>query len=98
MAFINLKLFSDSLNRAAEVNVIIPENNRGRIPVLYLLHGLSGDYGIWMRMTSIERYVEKMGIAVVMPDGGRSFYTDMQNGANYQKYVSKNSGRKSAQC
>ena len=94
MAFINLKLFSDSLNKATEVNIIIPENNRGRVPVLYLLHGLSGDHGIWMRMTSIERYAEKMGIAVVMPDGDRSFYTDMQNGANYQQYISEELRRK----
>jgi S-formylglutathione hydrolase FrmB len=47
---------------------------------MYLLHGLSDDHTIWLRRTSIERYAEEIGIAVVMPDGGRSFYCDAASG------------------
>ena len=48
----------------------------GPPPVLYLLHGLSDDDTIWLRRTSIERYVAPLGLAVVMPQVHRSFYTD----------------------
>ena len=60
------------------MTVILPQQTSGQIgmrgtapdadpPVLYLLHGLSDDDTIWLRRTSIERYVSAMGLAVVMP-------------------------------
>ena len=56
---------------------------------LYLLHGLSDDHTIWMRRTSIERYASEYGICVVMPNVGRSFYTDMKYGLKYYTFVAK---------
>ena len=56
--------------------VILPEKMKGPFPVFYLLHGLSDDHTRWLRRTQIEAYVEKLPLIVVMPDGGRSFYTD----------------------
>jgi S-formylglutathione hydrolase FrmB len=75
------------------MNVIIPQGgpsakNR-KYPVLYLLHGHSDDHTIWMRRTSIERYVEGMGLAVVMPAVNRSFYTDMKYGYKYWTFISE---------
>lgn len=58
-------------------------------PVLYLLHGLSDDHTIWHRRTSIERYVSALGLAVVMPNVGKSFYTDMANGGNYFTFITE---------
>ncbi|HHV58970.1 MAG TPA: esterase family protein [Clostridiaceae bacterium] len=87
MAFIDMRLHSNTLKKAEEVYMVMPENAAGKVPVLYLLHGLSDDCSIWMRRTSIERYVREMELAVVMPNGGRSFYTDMQNGENYFTYI-----------
>ena len=46
----------------------------------YLLHGLSDDHTIWQRRTSIERYVEGLPLVVVMPDGGRGWYTNAIEG------------------
>lgn len=89
MAFISMRLHSDSLKKAEEVYVIMPEKSSGKVPVLYLLHGLSDDNSIWMRRTSIERYVQEMNLAVVMPDAARSFYTDMQGGGKYGTYISE---------
>ncbi len=86
MAFLQVSYHSDVLGKATAMNVILPENRctaigmRGggaaRMKTLYLLHGLSDDHTIWMRRTSIERYASDYGIAVIMPDGGRGFYTD----------------------
>ncbi len=60
-----------------------------RHPCLWLLHGLSDDHTIWQRRTSIERYVDGLGLAVVMPAVARSFYTDMRHGGRYWTYVSE---------
>jgi S-formylglutathione hydrolase FrmB len=56
--------------------------------VLYLLHGLSDDDTIWLRRTSIERYVAPLGLAVVMPQVHRSFYTDEAFGGRYWTFLS----------
>ena len=61
----------------------------GPPPVLYLLHGLSDDDTIWLRRTSIERYVAPLGLAVVMPQVHRSFYTDEAYGGRYWTFLSE---------
>ena len=57
--------------------------------MLYLLHGLSDDDTIWLRRTSIERYVAPLGLAVVMPQVHRSFYTDEAHGNRYWTFLSE---------
>lgn len=59
------------------------------VPVLYLLHGLSDDCTIWERRTSIERYATEKGIAVVMPEVRRSFYTDEAVGEKYWTFIAE---------
>ena len=58
-------------------------------PVLYLLHGLSDDATAWTRYTSLERYVEPLGLAVVMPQVQRSFYLDQAHGGSYWEHISR---------
>jgi putative tributyrin esterase len=58
-------------------------------PTLYLLHGLSDDHTIWQRRTSIERYVQSLDLAVVMPEVHRSFYTDTATGQRYWTFISE---------
>lgn len=89
MAFFNCSYYSSVLHMATKVNVVIPEVRRTDVPVLYLLHGLSDDNTIWERRTCIERMADKAGVAVIMPDGARSFYTNMKYGPRYYDYVSR---------
>lgn len=56
---------------------------------LYLLHGLSDDHTIWLRRTAIERYADAHGICVVMPNAGKSYYTDMKYGGAYYSYIAE---------
>ena len=51
---------SRSLQKASSFNVVFPDDPAVPRPwsVFYLLHGLSDDHTIWMRRTSIERYVD----------------------------------------
>lgn len=100
MALIECKFYSEVLGLNTSMTVILPQQTttqiglsnvkRGNLhPTLYLLHGLSDDDSIWLRRTSIERYVAEMGIAVVMPKVHRSFYTDMASGGNYWTFISE---------
>ncbi|OGV33311.1 MAG: esterase [Lentisphaerae bacterium GWF2_45_14] len=100
MAFIECKFHSESLKLATSMNVILPQqtssqigmkgkSSKGKFPVLYLLHGMSDDQTIWGRRTSIERYAAPLGLAVVMPCAGRSFYTDMASGSKYWTFISE---------
>lgn len=101
MAFFEMHIFSEALGVQTTVNVVIPQKSTGgeigvtnnakaeKYKCLYLLHGLSDDNTIWHRRTSIERYAQEYGICVVMPFGGRSFYTDMKYGEKYYTYIAK---------
>ena len=87
MAFIDLRYFSRRLERQTAAWVLFPEAPSGPVSVLYLLHGLSDDHTIWLRRTALERYVEGLDLAVVMPDGGRGFYCDAEQGYAYGSAV-----------
>ncbi len=67
------------LNKMTSAMVILPEGKPGPFPVFYLLHGLSDDHTVWVRRTSLERYVEHLPLIVVMPNGERGFYTDSKS-------------------
>lgn len=70
-------------------NVSIPQNISGDMPVLYLLHGLSDNHSAWLRRSNVDLYAEQAGIAVVMPEVQRSFYTDMTHGLKYFRYIAE---------
>src|SRR3954466_15084419 len=83
MAFATINYFSRSLLKASSFNVVFPDDPAIPRPwsVFYLLHGLSDDHTIWMRRTSVERYVAGLPLVVVMPDGGRGWHTNAANPA-----------------
>ncbi len=89
MAFLQCDFFSSVLSLSTSLNVILPLGDSVTRPyrTLYLLHGLSDDHTIWARRTSIERYAEAHGVAVIMPAVGRSFYVDMARGLRYGTFV-----------
>ena len=90
--FLQMNFYSKELGKAAEVNVIIPDkchNSAAPYKTLWLLHGLSDDHTAWMRYSSIERYANEWGIAVVMPNASRSWYTNTAYGANYFNFITK---------
>src|SRR5918912_1351984 len=100
MALLRCDVFSDALGLSTSLTVILPQPTTTQIglegdagaappPVLYLLHGLSDDDTIWLRRTSIERYAAPLGLAVVMPQVHRSFYTDEAYGGRYWTFLSE---------
>jgi putative tributyrin esterase len=82
--------FSNILGLHTAMNVILPDGPPNvRFPTLFLLHGLSDDHTNWLRRTSVERYAEEYGLAIVIPNAHRSFYTDMKDGFPYWTYISE---------
>jgi putative tributyrin esterase len=75
MAFVHINHSSAALSKMASLAVIVPQGP-GPFRCVYQLHGLSDDHTAWYRRTSIERYADRYGILVAMPDGARSFYTN----------------------
>ncbi len=90
MAFIRCGLFSEVLRIQTEINVVIPEQSgiAESYPVIWLFHGMSDNHSGWIRNTSVERYAEEYGFAVVMADAQRSYYCDMHEGGAYWRYMS----------
>ncbi len=101
MALFHVNFHANTLGMASSMDVILPQrpldkekadlaNESGETyPVLYLLHGMSDDHTIWQRRTSIERYATEYGIAVVMPEGHISWYSDMYHGHRYLTYLTE---------
>lgn len=95
LALIQCQFYSETLSLSTGINALIPQHSAlqisgsGKLPVLYLLHGLSADHTDWIRHSCIERYAEEKGIAVVMPSVGRSYYTDMKFGSPYFTFLSE---------
>lgn len=89
--------FSETLGIRSSMNVLLPQRalidekskRKPHYRTLYLLHGHSDDHTVWMRWTSIERYVEGLNLAVVMPAVNLSFYTDMAHGGAYWQFISE---------
>lgn len=97
MPLIHCNFFSHALGMCTSMDVILPlpkwenqaEAQSALCPTLYLLHGYSDDHTIWQRRTSIERYVESLNLAVVMPTVHLGFYTDMAAGQRFWTFISQ---------
>ena len=98
MAFFKMNYYSKALGMRVALNVQLPEQAKenpvpggieGSYKTLYLLHGLTNNHTDWMRRSSIERYAEDYQLAVVMPEVGRSWYTDTAFGAKYFTFVAE---------
>jgi putative tributyrin esterase len=91
-----VNFFSETLGMRCTMYVLLPQyalahENRKQADrrTLYLLHGHSDDHTAWMRWSAIEKYVEGLNLAVVMPTVHLSFYADMVHGGRYWQFISE---------
>jgi len=97
MILTEVNFFSETLTLGCTMHVLLPQRTladaqkkpRKKFRTLYLLHGHSDDHTAWQRWTSIERYVEGLNLAVVMPAVHLSFYNDMAHGGKYWQFISE---------
>ena len=84
---------SASLNREMHYLVLLPRDYASgrRFPVLYLLHGLYGDYKNWDTRTHLESAAAKLAFLIVTPDADDSWYTDSaaKPGDRFEDYIVK---------
>lgn len=87
--------YSASMKKNIKAVVIRPDdyNDAKELPVLYLLHGYSGNYAAWVNgAKGLEKAADLYQLIIVCPDGGYgSWYWDSPVDPNfqYETYVSK---------
>ena len=89
MAVMKIEYYSGVLDMEWGVNVLYPDASRVEepdstdIPVLYLLHGMSGNHNSWLKRTNVERLVRGTNLIVIMPNTSNCWYKDTQYVYNY---------------
>lgn len=85
---------SAAMNKDIKAVVITPDNyNRSKqYPVVYLLHGYSGNYRDWSRVAAVLESADRYDQVVVCADGGfGSWYWDspVDPSFKYETYISR---------
>ena len=82
-------VFSDKLHCGQKYNVYLPDGYRDgeSYPVIYLLHGLYGDYSNWVNVGRMKEVADELiasgelrPVVIVMPNAGASDVHGYQNG------------------
>lgn len=71
---------------ATHVAVALPDDARPE-KTLFLLHGLTGTYTDWLLQGNAYRIANDRNIAIVMPDGQRSFYLDQPHSLRWESWL-----------
>src|SRR5215468_11265124 len=87
---------SASMHRNIRCVVIKPKNYFSYpnfYPVLYLLHGWSGNYAQWLKVApQLKNVVDEYPMLIICPDGGfDSWYLDspVDTSAHYETFIAK---------
>lgn len=87
--------YSASMNKQIPAVVITPDayNNETQLPVVYLLHGYSGNYASWTETSDEAKTMADLyNFIIVCPDGDYSswyFDSPMDSSSRYETYVAK---------
>ncbi len=69
----SFKLVSQHLAKTDSTWVFLPtnytKNSEKKYPLLFMLHGWSGNYKQWNQITDLQSYANKYGFIIVCPDG-----------------------------
>ena len=89
-----IQTFSSSMRKNIKSVVITPDNYKStkEFPVVYLLHGYSGNHLDWInKAKGFEKAADQYGIIIVCPDGGfGSWYFDspVDPTSKYETFIS----------
>lgn len=89
MAVKDFNYMSQALLHPTTVKIVMPDNGNAK-RTMYFLHGALSDAKNCLDNTDMQKYADKYNMAVVIPDGGNSFYID--HGAafgNYGKFAGR---------
>ena len=94
MAIVKVNFFSESLLRMVNLMCVIPIDKREMdgeglrsidkpMKTLYLLHGIYGGEYDWITSTRLFKWAKDRNLAVILPAGEISFYSDQEKMHNY---------------
>ena len=94
MAIVKVNFFSEYLLRMVNIMCVIPIDKREMdgeglrsidkpMKTLYLLHGIYGGEYDWLTSTRIFKWAKDRNLAVILPAGENSFYSDQAASHNY---------------
>jgi S-formylglutathione hydrolase FrmB len=96
MALLQCNFCSSVLGQNTNMIVLLPERRHvprkredKKYPVLYALHGHGQDHTNWQRDGYLEHLLKEEDVIVVMPHGGRSFYTNAKYGHEYFSFLTE---------
>jgi putative tributyrin esterase len=92
-----VELKSALLGRSISYRILYPvqyssaARQEKRFPVLYLLHGLTGQSSNWIERTRVALYATQYDLFIVMVEGGNGWYTDSATvpADKYESYIFK---------
>ena len=85
MSKVVINFNSKYTNKEQIINCYYPSTNVDK--VLILLHGLGGNQDTIGKFVDLEAYASKYNALIVTPNGDRSFYTWLNTGEDYSKYL-----------
>jgi len=90
-----VNIYSKAMHITKKCVVVLPESykiQQNSFPVVYLLHGYSGDYSNWIKkVPEIKNYADEFQLIIVCPDGNyNSWYVDspVDSTIKYDTYIS----------
>ena len=89
-----IQVYSESMQKNIKAIVVTPDNysSSGELPVVYLLHGYSGNHLDWVsKAKGVEKSADIYNLIIVCPDGGYgSWYWDspVDPKSQYETFVS----------
>jgi len=87
-----VNVHSQAMNKKVQVVVISPEKKNTPSPVIYLLHGYSGNAKSWIQIKpNLPEIADRHNLIFVCPDGKNSWYWDSPKDPafRYETFVSK---------
>lgn len=85
---------SDAMHKEFKCVVIKPDSykrKKNQFPVVYLLHGFSGDFSNWIKkVPKIKEEADRLQLLIVCPDGGYSswyFDSPIDSSMRYETYI-----------
>lgn len=90
-----VSIYSAAMKKNIKCVVILPESyskvDLQKFPVVYLLHGYSGNYANWVKnVSSIKDYADDYHLIIVCPDGAYSswyFDSPIDHSSLYKTYI-----------
>jgi S-formylglutathione hydrolase FrmB len=89
-----LTIFSNSMQKDIRCVVVAPNSHhktQRRFPVVYLLHGYSGNYANWVtKVPELQQYADAYQLLLVCPDGGYSswyFDSPLDSTVRYETHI-----------